>query len=344
MCKISSPQLKNIVIYTRMSSVPFSSDAGCVRSLIRRSWRFLDSQIDGLFGNNNRQDGVISGSIQFSHSGDGNRRRGVFLRPLNCSCGITANNGRITKTDKKHQKETTKRNYHKCNSRKKIVFQRCFSHNGKIEKQKIKLHKNFFVFSSLGISYTVFPSSLDVIATGINTSDQIPLVRARMIKNFIHGFPLPHLISKKEEKCLFNAYSNGAMKIINSTYSGHVFCEDLRRGTSILSHVLHKLVNVSSHLNCYVSVHFRSQVFPGVRLRFQQKQERSNSSSNNTVDKCCKNSGWKGTVNVFNNGNYVLIGVRSKKEAEFIHSTLCALMKQYWTTLAGDQGCAWSAV
>lgn len=71
-----------------------------------------------------------------------------------------------------------------------------------------------------------------------------------------------------------------------------------------------------------VSIKFRSQFFPGMLVRFD---------------------GERGTVNVFNNGSYILVGVTSLKQSKVLQEKICVLMNSEWTPekltpSAGDAG------
>ena len=366
MCQLTKPQLVNLVIYTRLNT-QCTSSSFIIRQLFRRSRRLID-EILSLY----RRFSCVGRTVR-------NRRRFRFTfdrnRACTCSCcedfrsfchtvkangdkvcfGRVSNSGRacsigssrltgtsFTKTKDNCCQDADERKKDETQCRQKITFPHCtlLSQNAtmedvfhSIDQKRLKTHKNFFVFFHRGISYTVFPSSLDVIATGINDFDSIEDVKTRIILNFIDGIPLTNAMSDVERCCLNQMYSQGLTSITNSTYSGQVLCSDLLNGKAVMSHVLANIPKIVEgvHKNCKILTHFRSQVFPGVRLRFQETFTQSN--------KLCK----KGTVNLFNNGKIVLIGIKSTEAANYIWIELCALMKRYWRTLGQEPKCAWDA-
>ncbi len=183
--------------------------------------------------------------------------------------------------------------------------------------------RNFECVKIGGFSYTIFPASGCVVVTGISSLDRVEAAlsvfrASARLEEAAGERLLPH-------------------SIVNSTYSGTVHCGGRREGRSVS--VCEAVASVfglerGGHdawrrpaeydpgQRWYVS--FRSQFFPGLCLR---RRETSGG----------------GTVNLFNNGRYVLVGVRSQKQAEDLTEELCALMKRCWTTLGGVTSCAWPA-
>ena len=102
--------------------------------------------------------------------------------------------------------------------------------------------------------------------------------------------------------------------MVNSTYSGKVHgLED--HGNSACSLVARYAAaaddgqqHQEKEKRRKVSVNFRSQSFPAVRIRFGEAAA--------------------GTVNLFNNGSYVLVGVKGQEEADKSYDELCALMSE----------------
>lgn len=105
-------------------------------------------------------------------------------------------------------------------------------------------------------------------------------------------------------------------KVVNSTYSGSV--EPADDGDSILRKVAYLKSADKS-----ISISFRSHFFPGILIKWE---------------------GTRGSVNLFNNGRYVLVGLSCKEQVAALRQRLCALMTSCWTTTAPAMSCAWTAV
>lgn len=172
---------------------------------------------------------------------------------------------------------------------------------------------NFFTFRLEGgkLSFTVFPASGNGIVTGIAR----PRNRWRA------------LVAFGAELGLLKGWLEWA-KIVNSTYAGGVEWRNVpgqeeeeaadkggqrRRVSACRALVEFHKANVSGpaseEYKKDVSVSFRSQFFPGARIR------------------------WRGigTVNLFNNGNYVIVGVKNATEARRLYARVCAIIKDYST-------------
>ena len=164
--------------------------------------------------------------------------------------------------------------------------------------------RNFYVLGGRRPTFIVFPKSGHVIATGIREPDDVK----EAVDIFAYLFHIPRRHVARE------------LKRVNATYSGGVVCVER--------------VCMSETLACYqsggsqegyksgLSVTFRSQFFPSVQVKWV---------------------GCKGTLNLFNNGKYVLVGVRDREEADKLYRGLCALMEERCTTIAAETSCAWSA-
>ena len=188
--------------------------------------------------------------------------------------------------------------------------------------------RNFECIRLGGFSYTVFPASGCVVATGISAH--------HLVESALNVFRESSGLA--EEELLPH-------QVVNSTYSGRVECDGEREGRRVsVGQAVDSVFGLgggggyeggvvgSSGFGAvgeydpdrrwYVS--FRTQFFPGICLRRRET---------------CGG----GTVNLFNNGRYVLVGVRSQRQAEELAGELCALMKRCWTTLGGVTSCAWPA-
>lgn len=117
-------------------------------------------------------------------------------------------------------------------------------------------------------------------------------------------------IIKIELKSLHNT------KIVNSTYTGSVVCSE-----NISTY--HLLRHSNSEKYTEVNISFRSQFFPGVLIKWDQ---------------------YQGSVNLFNNGQYVLVGVKSKTQANVLYNQLCALIQKCSMTSTQPTSCVWTAV
>ena len=163
--------------------------------------------------------------------------------------------------------------------------------------------RNFFILDDRVATYTVFPNSGDIAATGLNDKEGVKSATSRF-----------------EELCGLEVEEK-SVRITNSTYSGKIVCRDLDQGRASVVQVL-TLFADSLPERSPVCVNFRSQFFPGAKLKHDE---------------------LNGTVNIFNNGSYVIIGVRSRGEAERLQEWLGAIMAEFWTTMAQATACAWIA-
>ena len=185
--------------------------------------------------------------------------------------------------------------------------------------------RNFECVRLGGFTFTVFPASGCVVATGI--PDHSRVEAALSVFRASAGLTEDELLLPHQ--------------VVNSTYSGRVECDGEREGRRVSAGQALASVfggggsgggygergpgavgEYDPHRRWYVS--FRTQFFPGICLRRRET---------------CGG----GTVNLFNNGRYVLVGVRSQGQAEELAGELCALMKRCWTTLGRVTSCAWPA-
>lgn len=164
--------------------------------------------------------------------------------------------------------------------------------------------RNFSLFrcTQSGMSFTVFPESGNIITTGVRNHSSIIYSMERLLETLelsnepfeLHG------------------------KVVNSTYVGRVSCGCGGRHFSACR--LIRLYQESGDARVDgVSISFRSQFFPGARLRWTD---------------------GKGTVNLFNNGKYIAVGIDRGERANELHEKLCALIQKYWTISNGATQCA----
>lgn len=148
-------------------------------------------------------------------------------------------------------------------------------------------------------SFTVFPVSGNVICTGVKMAKYVPEALASFCR----------LTSVGEDGL-------SEWEVVNSTYLGKILC--INEGVPACRMMaLYKKLEAGRD----VSIAFRSQFFPGVRIRWT----------------------GLGTINLFNNGKYVLVGVKTDASAKILYEKLCAITRKYWTTLDEVTWCAWGA-
>ena len=172
--------------------------------------------------------------------------------------------------------------------------------------------KNFCCFKQDGFSYTVFPASGNIICTGIkNWRTLVPALRS-----FVSSMKLQSIHS-----------SLGCVRVANSTFSGRIECLDLHKpvgGISVCQAITQFMKLYQDQEKEYLkewNISFRSQFFPGIRVRHTSL----------------------GTVNLFNNGKYILIGVKSQDDAVKLIQALCVFIMKCWTTLDEEMSCVWTA-
>lgn len=152
------------------------------------------------------------------------------------------------------------------------------------------------------LSFTVFPTSGSVIATGVRSS--IDIISALGLFRQLVG--------------VRTSPSTWSRQVVNSTYVGSIVCS-----TPIFAHrSLAKFKARQRERRETVNISFRPQFFPGGLVRW---------------------SDTSGSVNLFNNGNYVVVGVKKEEEALLLGRRLCALIKTHWTTTTSRTSCAWTA-
>ncbi len=151
-------------------------------------------------------------------------------------------------------------------------------------------------------AYTVFPRSGLVIATGIPHLDAVAR-SARVFRREYNSAGETAATTDdddddgegEEEDSFFSARP----RVVNTTFSGRV-----RSAGNVLLR-LHQL-RARGRLPEDVQVSFRSQCFPGARLRWRSP---------------------RGTVNLFRNGRYVMIGVVCPEAARLLHGRLSTLVR-----------------
>jgi TATA-box binding protein (TBP) (component of TFIID and TFIIIB) len=156
-----------------------------------------------------------------------------------------------------------------------------------------------------GLAFTVFPDGGSVIGTGIKNYEGVQPA----LDEF--AFALGGLCHSRPE--------SWQRRVVNSTYSGGIICCEKRVSTCRTLARYDKEGERESKKG--VSLFFRPQFFPGVLVRVL----------------------GQGSLNVFNNGRYVLIGVKRRRNAKKLYTRLCALMEMFWTISGTRTSCAWTA-
>lgn len=105
-------------------------------------------------------------------------------------------------------------------------------------------------------------------------------------------------------------------KIVNSTYTGTIVCSE-----TIATHCL--LRNSRTEENDKnIDISFRTQFFPAILIKWKNLQ---------------------GSINLFNNGQYVIVGVNSEEQANVLYQQLCVLIQNCWMTSKPQTSCVWTA-
>lgn len=178
--------------------------------------------------------------------------------------------------------------------------------------QKSVGSRNFYVTRCPPVSFTVFAESGHVIATGIRHLGLVSEV--------------PETFAGHESLCTKTLDLWEGPRVVNSTYAGRIHPitppEELAKTGGWCTSVV--LARFSDDLEGLkgARVSFRSQSFPSIVLRWEKGD---------------------GCINVFNNGNYVLVGVRTEGQARLLSEKLCAIMNKYWKMSGLETGCAWIA-
>ncbi len=148
-------------------------------------------------------------------------------------------------------------------------------------------------------AYTVFPGTGLVIATGIPELEATA-ESARVFREYY---------SSSSSATSPSAFFSTSPKIVNTTFSGPVI--------AAVPNVLLALLPQNCRRSTLggrggkLQVSFRTQCFPGARLRW---------------------NGQPGTVNLFHNGRYVLVGVVCPMEASRLHQELTTLVSTLGTS------------
>ena len=185
--------------------------------------------------------------------------------------------------------------------------------------------RNFFVLAADSPKvdgeryvFTIFPASGSVVATGLRAFPSgLPARTADEMDT------LPDVLKTFNELTGIPATEIREIKVTNSTWSGSLRPKDVT--PEELGSVM-RVISDYSQLTSgkdgseMFSVDFRSQFFPGVRMQ---------------------HTGMAGTINLFNNGSFVIVGVRKASEAVMHLRWLAAIMNKFWKRPGAGTSCAW---
>jgi len=185
--------------------------------------------------------------------------------------------------------------------------------------------RNFFVLAADSPKangeryvFTIFPASGSVVATGLRAFPSgLP---ARTVDEMD---TLPDVLKTFNELTGIPPTEIRELKVTNSTWSGSLRPKDVT--PEELGSVMRVISDYSQLTGGkdgseMFSVDFRSQFFPGVRMQ---------------------HTGMAGTINLFNNGSFVIVGVRKASEAVMHLRWLAAIMNKYWKRPGAGTSCAW---
>ncbi len=196
--------------------------------------------------------------------------------------------------------------------------------------QGTKGGKNFMIFQiDMGTSracFTFFPKSGDVVVCGNKSEEEMRRAADRFcaVTGTTYEKSLSNVETEYLDPKLHEEYFSPIEPwVTNMTWSGVIGCRGFRdhRKPDYIMRALAKYCEDNKH-NSSVSVQMRSTFFPGAYLRHED---------------------YRGVINVFSNGSYVIVGVRNEREARTLQKWLRAIMAEYWTTRGHDQSCACNA-
>lgn len=169
-----------------------------------------------------------------------------------------------------------------------------------------------------GISFTVFPIKGSVIVTGLRSASFVPKTLDLFHEEYQRAINDNWSGGEENDINIVSPASTWNRRIVNSTYNGRIDCQDI----DITSYdILTKKKLEAEAQDKNLTISFRTQFFPGILLKWKNLQ---------------------GSCNVFNNGQYILVGTKTELEKELLYKELCALIMSYWTTMTPETSCVWS--
>jgi TATA-box binding protein (TBP) (component of TFIID and TFIIIB) len=193
-----------------------------------------------------------------------------------------------------------------------------------------KPRRNFVVFhltmDNATPSFTLFPRSGDVIVTGMKSVSMLSECARRFCALTDTSLvdvstELKALMTPRDDTWEYRKRNTSVVQpwVTNMTFSGVIGCRSVRR-VKRQTAVMEAIAKFSeSHKHPNFSISMRSTFFPGAYL---------------------KHAKMRGVINVFRNGSYVIVGVRSQEEANELRDWLDVIMKEYWMTLKRGSPCA----
>ena len=169
-------------------------------------------------------------------------------------------------------------------------------------------HSNFYNVKVFGCTYTVFNNTRTSSPThvGITGVPDESFLRAAAIY-FACTFRIRRLISRG---------------ICNSTYHGRLMCVRPQKDKLELFELLAGYVKNPLKEQGQLNFTFRPHYFPGVTIK----------------------TDGHGTITLFNNGKYHMVGINSEEKAKLLRLKLCAIMRHCWRMAEQETSCAWGVV
>ena len=174
----------------------------------------------------------------------------------------------------------------------------------------------------VGAVYVIFPSTRSVIITGVS-GDETRLAHAfDKLVTLLRDIDKFKRVLRSDDVNVVQSPVPRNVRIVNSTFTGRLV--DATSGLALTSGTAHnvlKHVSYMGRLKEDVTISFRSQFFPAARVRWSSL----------------------GTVNVFSNGNFVIVGSKETNTAKIMEKKLCVLINGSLTTMTPPRSYALSA-
>jgi hypothetical protein len=172
----------------------------------------------------------------------------------------------------------------------------------------IKKRSNFYQLFVFGYTYTVF---VDV------NNDEKPAhigVTGLPDENYINV--CAYLLASS-----FGINVPRTKGVCNSTYHGEIYCATPKQNRLPISQLIKEYLDNPLADFGYLDFSFRPHYFPGVTIKTLTS----------------------GTITLFNNGKYHIVGVTCKEKAKLLHRKLCAIIRHCWRISPPETSCVWIA-
>jgi TATA-box binding protein (TBP) (component of TFIID and TFIIIB) len=182
---------------------------------------------------------------------------------------------------------------------------------------------NFFCVQWCTFNYTVFPSTGSVVATGIKREGDVAEATSALCRLFERvaasssDGPVPLVTSAPR---VTNSTRTGSVQTCPQAKNQVSTCQRLHEWREAIKAKRERGETISAEENA--NLQFRPHFFPGVRITWPDAV---------------------GTLTLFNNGKFVIVGTTNSEQADTVHRRLCAIISKFWTTSSGETACAWSA-